>query len=562
MNRPGRRVGPWDHLVGFALAASYLGLLFSTAPDLAMSRDESFYVVAAEQMAPWFEQLADAPERAMERPSVDRHFGYNHEHPSLAKGLFALSWLAHQRYDLFPDASTAHRFPAMVLSSLLLWLIYIFGARAFGRPAGAFAAVAFALLPRVFYQAHLNAFDMPIVFMTTLVIYCYWRSLKSRFFGLLVGVAFGLALETKHNSWLLPFIFAIHFIWMALAEVAYRRRSGSKRMSLFPYWLVSMGVLGPLIFVGLWPWLWYDTVPRIEEYASFHLNHVYYNMAYFGVNYFRPPFPVSFPFVMTLFTVPLTVLALGFVGLWHRLPAIVPGPLAARLFPGARDAADRYRTDVLMVGCLLAPIVVIALPTSPIFGGTKHWMPAYPFLCLYAGLGYWKVVRSLRALVKENLPAARHSVRALSACLLLAPSMLETIHSHPFGLSHYTYAAGFTPGAADYGMNRQFWGFTTGSLVPFFREHLPNGGTVWLCDTTPMAFDMLVRDGALPANIRPARAMHQADYVLVHHEHHFAEVDYQAWVAFGSVRPAYVLTHDGVPIITVYQNPRSPRVRP
>jgi hypothetical protein len=561
MNRPGRHVGGWDHLVGFALAASYLGLLLATAPAIAMSRDESFYVVAAERMAPWFELLADSPERAIERSAVDRHFSFNHEHPSLAKSLFALSWLAQRRHDLFPEVSTAHRFPAMVLASLLLWLIYVFGARAFGRPAGAFAAVSFALLPRVFYQAHLNAFDLPITFMTTLVVYCYWRSLASRRWALLAGLAFGLALETKHNSWLLPPIFAIHFAWMAAAEVAHRRRGGAKRMSLFPYGLLSMGTLGPLLFVGLWPWLWYDTLPRLEEYANFHLHHVYYNMAYFGLNYFRPPFPVSFPFVMTLFTVPLTVLVLALLGLSQRLPAIAPGPLAARLFPRATEVADRYRTDVLMVGCLLAPIVVIAMPSTPIFGGTKHWMPAYPFLCLFAGLGYWKVVRWARELLRDKLPVARHSVRALTACILLTPSMLETVHSHPFGLSHYTYAAGFTPGAADYGMNRQFWGFTTGSLVPFLREHLPEGGTVWLCDTTPMAFDMLARDGLLPANIRPARAMHLADYVLVHHEHHFAEVDFQAWVAFHDVQPAYVLTHDGVPIITVYANPASRRVR-
>ena len=49
--------------------------------------------------------------------------------------------------------------------------------------------------------------------------------------------------------------------------------------------------------------------------------------------------------------------------------------------------------------------------------------------------------------------------------------------------------------------------------------------------------------------------MSAADLVLVHHETHFAEVDYQAWVALGSVRPAYVLRYDGVPIISVYENP-------
>jgi hypothetical protein len=34
------------------------------------------------------------------------------------------------------------------------------------------------------------------------------------------------------------------------------------------------------------------------------------------------------------------------------------------------------------------------------------------------------------------------------------------------------------------------------------------------------------------------------------------EVDYQIWAAWGSVQPAHVLTYDGVPIVSVYENPR------
>ena len=60
----------------------------------------------------------------------------------------------------------------------------------------------------------------------------------------------------------------------------------------------------------------------------------------------------------------------------------------------------------------------------------------------------------------------------------------------------------------------------------------------------------------LPENVGIAWSMEDADYVLVHHEHHFAEVEGQAWVAYGSPKPAYVLTYDGVPIVSVYENPR------
>jgi len=147
-------------------------------------------------------------------------------------------------------------------------------------------------------------------------------------------------------------------------------------------------------------------------------------------------------------------------------------------------------------------------------------------------------------------------VPVLAMALLLAPGLAETIHSHRFALSHYTLAAGGVPGAADLGLNRQFWGFTTGSVLPFLKQKLARGGTVFLHDTTVQAFEMMKRDGLLPPTIRPAASLSEADYVLVHHEKHMAEVNFQAWQAFGSVQPVHVLTYDGVPIISIYEHPR------
>ncbi len=557
MSQRRRPIGLTDHAFGALLALAYLLALGATADELAMSRDESFYVSAAESYAGYFESIADDSSSALDRRTIDRFWSSNHEHPGLIKGLYALSWQVQARTGIFPSDSMAHRFPAWVMAGLLLWLIYIFGARLWGRPAGCFAALAFALMPRVFYHAHLNAFDVPIALMITLTVYCYWRSLVDPRWAPAAGLAFGLALATKHNSWVLPGIFAIHFGLLVLAERSRRASSPKRRpLNLTPYWLLAMLTLGPLVMVATWPWLWHETLPRLGAYARFHLHHDYYNMAYFGQNYFRPPFPISYPFVMTAFTVSLTILALAAAGLGGQLRALLPLPWASRLWPRGRVSADRRLVDVLLFGCLFAPLVIIALPSSPIFGGTKHWITAYPFLALYAGLGFMRVARALRTLLPEGLGARRLSVYLASGSLLLAPSLHDTIHSHPFGLSNYTFLAGGAPGAADLGMNREFWGFNTGQLAEFFTAELPEGGTVWICDTTPGAWRMMQRDGRLPENIRPASRLPMADYALVHHEHHFNEVDFQAWVAFGSVHPVYVLEHDGVPIISVYKRPR------
>ncbi|MDQ3033850.1 MAG: glycosyltransferase family 39 protein [Myxococcota bacterium] len=555
----GRALGWRDHLFGLAITIAYVALLLATSRDLGMGRDEGFYVDAAERYAGWFELLGEDRAAALDQENIDRFWTVNHEHPSLPKSLFALSWLAHRTWDVFPLDSMAFRFPGMLMSALLLWLIYAFGARAYGRPVGVFAAIAWALMPNVFYHSHLDAFDVPVVTMLTLVTYCYWRSLAEPRWAIATGLAYGLALETKHNAWILPLVFLVHWVFFVLPGERAARRAGKGAVTTYvPWWLIAMGALGPVLFVALWPWLWADTAARFSEYASFHLNHVHYNIAYLGRTYFGPPGPMSYPFVTTLFTVPLATLLLALAGIGLRARALVPPWIVDRVWPHGRPLADRQRTDVLAFGSMITPMIVIALPSSPIFGGTKHFIAGWVFLAIFAGIAFVHVARALGGVIERALRGRGASPRlayAAAAAVLLAPSAIDTVHSHPFGLSFYNFSAGGVPGAADLGMMRQFWGFTTGSLTPWLNEHVPERGSVWICDTVPTAWRMLQRDGQLRDDIRASWDLASADYAIVHHEDHFVEVDYQIWVAFGRVDPVYVLTYDGVPIISVYENP-------
>ena len=438
------------HRVGALLALLYLALLLATAGDLAMSRDESFYVLAADRYAEWFRVLAQDPSAARSKELIDRFWVENHEHPPLMKSLFALSHLAQERWSIFPRPSDAYRFPGMLSAALLLWLIVVFGSRLWNLRAGVMAAIFFATLPRVFYHAHLNCFDVPIVLMILWVTYAYWRSLERPRWALMAGIAYGFALATKHNSWVLPGVLFIHWLWV-LVQARWARRQGREmRVHLFPWWLLAMAALGPPLFLGSWPWLWHEPWPRFQAYAAFHLHHDYYNMAYFGRNYFEPPFPISYPFVMTAFTLPLTTLLLMLVGLGMRARALLPEPLALRLWPRGLMRSDARASDVLLLGSALAPLLIIALPSTPIFGGTKHWFPAYPFLALYAGYAADAALRAARARAPftwmSSLPRfearARAALPSILALLFCAPGVAESAHSHPFGLSHYTLLAG------------------------------------------------------------------------------------------------------------------------
>ena len=423
----GQRPTARDHLLGLTLCIAYVALLLGTEIDLGMSRDESMYVHAAESYAHWYELLWRDPSRALEQRAIDAHFKVNHEHPGLVKTLFAFSYLLDKHTHIFPTATSAHRFVGMLSAGLLLWLIYIMGTGYGGRLLGLSAALFYALLPRAFYHAHLNCFDVPIALAVAATTHAYVRSLRSLRWVLLCGLTFGLALGTKHNSWILPGIFLIHFTYARLSGA----RSGGSAIKKTPHFLWSMALLGPPVFVMTWPWLWNDGLARFTWYARFHLQHEYYNMAYFGFNYFRPPFPISYPWVMTAFTVPMTTLLLCIIGVARE------GHLELlRIRDGAPHFDDGSRCSVLWLGSLLAPMVLIAMPSTPIFGGTKHWLTAYPFLCLLAGVGFCACVDSAR----RGLARAHLRPLLLRAALLgvaITPSAVETAHRHPFGLSHY-----------------------------------------------------------------------------------------------------------------------------
>src|SRR6185369_15341748 len=135
---------------------------------------------------------------------------------------------------------------------------------------------------------------------------------------------------------------------------------------------------------------------------------------------------------MTLATVPGVTLLLFGLGLgvcfWRRL--------SLSLLPS---------TPLLWLLCLLMGYAPWWSNTTPIFGGTKHWMTAYPFLCLFAGLGFTKVVAALQS-SKLRLHGVA-SAGLVAACVLAGP-LVMTIHSHPFGLSAYTPLVGGAPGAA------------------------------------------------------------------------------------------------------------------
>ena len=268
-------------------------------------------------------------------------------------------------------------------------------------------------------------------------------------------------------------------------------------------------------------------------------------------------------FVTTLFTVPVATLAAAVAGAVH---------LARRARRG--QAADADRAPVLLLALSAAVAMgVFLLPDTPIFGAEKHWAAAIPTFCLLAGVGVVAAAERLcrdlaaRSWVKPAaMPLVRAGTVAALATLVVTAALTETAAAHPYALSYYNALAGGPAGGADLGMNRQFWGVSARGVLPYLDQYAPAPGKppvpVYSHDAQP-AWPFYRRAGLLRPGLPDAghetAGIARSRIALVIHELHFRRHDFLIWRSFGTLQPAYVLTFDGVPLVSVYLRPGLPR---
>jgi 4-amino-4-deoxy-L-arabinose transferase-like glycosyltransferase len=540
---------PW---VAWGLAIGYVCTLLLTARSIGYSRDESFYFDAANRYFDWVRLLLKHHESALSRAMIDSHFVVNHEHPPLMKLLFGLSHdLFYEQNKWFSQPGISYRLPSMVMSAVAVAVLIQWGTRAISRTAGVVAGLSFALLPRIFHHAHLACFDVPVACMCVSSAYLWSRALETGKlrWSLALGLVYGLTLATKHNAWLLPPAFLLHGV--CVKSATFIRSGWLKRLRLLAP-AASLVILGPLVLYALWPWLWFDTRERLTYWVQFHLKHEYYNMEFLGFTYWKPPMPKSYALVMTLATVPLTTLILFLLGGFYGTRDVLSTLMGRLRTQFKDDSPSNSASDVLLwVMCLFIFYSPWLSTDTPIFGGTKHWFSAYPFLCLIAARGFEAVRRALPRALPERPIASSPWATCACAALVLLPGLVTVKDMGPWGLSAYMPIVGGASGAATLGLNRTFWGYTTISLAPELNARAP--ARVFLHDTTVQAWTMHERDGALNQSLSGTNSVTDSDLALYHHEPHMERVEYQTWAAYGTSTPTAIGTYEGVPVIWMYE---------
>lgn len=552
--------------------------LARAAPEIGIPRDEAIYFEASRHQGAYWAKVVRQPGRLFDTKLRDEHFAFNREHPVVMKSAAGISarlfaeapqaiegkkpdpWAPEGGLWPLMSERAAMRLPAQALAAfgaaLLAFVAFGYarrrGARApLAASAALLASCAFVGLPRVAFHASLHCFDVPIAVCTLAVVLAYLRALHRPRWAIVTGVALGLSIGVKLNALFLGPLLALHYYGSLLLR---RQRGGQvRRGELAPPVLVACLVLAPLVAWLTWPWVWHDTANRVAEYVAFHGRHSYYNMEFLGHNYNRPPMPFAYPWVMTLATVPLTLLMLAVGGVFTAdapqtaTPASQTPPepttrwgrwLQYATWP---ETAPRFE-GYLFGGLALAFMTLIALPSVPIFGGTKHWLTAMPMLALLAG-------RSWVALWLRAAPGRRWVLVATP--LVLAPCLWATAHGHPYNLSQYSPLIGGARGAAVLGLNRGFWGYAAGPLLD--ASKIDAKTPVYLHDLHPLAQKQYQREGVWPG--WRGRGPERAHGGLIFHEAHMASDEARLVQGVGSAAPVDQLRLDDVPLTSLYRRP-------
>ncbi len=542
--RPVRLLTSKDQLIGLMLAGLTLVALLASM-DLGYTRDEGYYFRAAYEYLGWFKTFDWGT--SFSQPVIDKYFTYNAEHPPLPKVLFALSyWIFHEGLG-WMDAGTAMRLPGALSAAVLSYLVYLFGAEAFGRKEGALAAALTLLMPRPFFHAHLACFDTMVVTTWFAVMYAYWKAMRGStkwMWG--AGVALGLAISVKHNAFFAGPMLVLHWLLVNWRSFGLGKEEGKTVLKVpkVPKVFVSMAVGAPIVWHLLWPYHWFDTFARVQWYFQFHLKHVHYFQYYFGQNLYAPPFPIEFPFAMSAFTMPevtLIAFVLGAVALvtaWWR-----------RRKTGDKDGLG---TGTWLILGGLVPFLIIAHPNTPVFGGIKHWMPAMPFIALVAAVGVFAALRAFASSVNWSAGRMR-LVTWATVVLVLLPSVTALVHNHGYGTAFYNTWIGSARGAAESKMMRQFWGYSSVHSIPFMNLEVGDKRPVFFQNTNHDSYAMYKRTGQLRDDIRYGQ-MANSDYAMIHHQMAARNLELDIWKVYGGRNPAFVGSYEGVPVISLYPN--------
>lgn len=494
-----RRIGVIDVLLSLLLACIASGAVILTQKDFGYTWDEALYYEPAQKAIAWARGVAERQDLALIQPTaINQYWGERLDSndplhpevaplPKMANGA-ALEWLP----PLTQDPLLAMRFPAAVAFGLTIAIAYLLGALEFGRLGGIASAISYGCMPRVFGHAHIAAAETLVTFFIAATVFFFLLSLRRGWLAPAAGLAFGLALASKITAILLPLPL---LIWGQL----FRRRDYASGM----FFLL---LLGPVVALLVWPWLWHDTLRRFFSFLLFYADHQSTAVMYMGRLWgytHGPAAPWHYPWVITAVSLPEWILLLVFLGFVRAVVQVLARPV-----------------PVLWVFCALLWLGFSSLPGSPKYDGERLFFPAFFFLGLLAGAGFtgifdfiaWKESQMTLLRPRNGYGPAPWA----AAAVLLCWGIIDMQASHPNQLNYYNWIVGRTAGAYKRGYETSYWHEALNSdVTEWLQTNLQPGDRVKVLAMNGLAFDHLRRWGKLPGDVDFAPSEPPFDYLVL-----------------------------------------------
>lgn len=436
--------------ISWAMGVVALSAVTLTIGDPGITMDEPLDVRPGRT---YLETLSARGLGFFERATVSRVFGDNKEHPPLGRWLLGIAskafqpveWIALGRDPIGLYIRSGRMAPAIGFA-ILVGLVTSAAGRRYGAPGGVAAGFSLLIMPRVFAHAHLGALDTFIALFWTWALLKAARAVDARRPVLAMafaGVFWGLALLTKIQGWLLP---PVVLAW-ALLRLPIRKAVPA---------MAAWTIVGLAVFVAGWPWLWYDSWPRLLAYFGTGVARSTTNTRYFGTVYADRDVPWHYPWVYFAATVPLGLHVLGGLGVYH----------------GVRERKDDP-FPLLILGAIVGFLALFSTK-APAYDGERLFLAAFPLWAILIGRGF--------AAVWDDL-SGRRGLRAALAAAVLAQGV-GVVAIHPFGLSFYNALVGGLPGAERLGMELTFWNDTVDdTLLNALARGAAPGATAALAPT-------------------------------------------------------------------------------
>lgn len=452
-------------LAGLLFGLFAFALLAATAQSVPVVWDEPVYMTAAEGAAGWLGLVATGRfAEAADPVAFGGGWGLVNEAAPLTRIVSGVGWAATRAWLPTP---LAHRVGLLAFNALCLGAIVAIIARRRGIPAALFTGAVLLAAPRLFFHAHLNTQDYPLLLvwgLATLVSTRQmtllaeragddpaWQAVAGGAF--VIGAWAALALLTKVNAVLLAPVWGL---WALLF-----RRSGRAWTAL----LLAPLFAAAVAYAG-WPWLWKTPIATLGALLDFWGNHFIIGQWWAGRLVMQTTWEM--PPLIVLITTPVALLALAALG----------AAVGLRRAGRAREWAGLH---LLGMAVLLA---YFPLPFNDLHDQDRLLLPLWFHLAALAGEGFAWLAERLAA---WRLAFGRAGAQAGLAALLLAPGVVGIAQLHPYQLAYYNALIGGPRGAAARDMETIYFASTYGGLLDALNA-LPGGTKLWVI---PNSYDVL-----------------------------------------------------------------------